>query len=57
MERSKDYPEMGKIASSCEDPSGKLYSDSSAALHTDVAAFVRRGWQQLPWETGQKMAT
>lgn len=45
VEQNKDRQEMSEAAASCEEPSGKWNSDSSAAPHTGSQLVSEIGWE------------
>ena len=45
VEQNKDYQEISEAAASCEEPSGKWNSDSSAAPHTGSQPVSEMGWE------------
>ena len=45
VEQNKDCQEISEAAASCEEPSGKWNSDSSAAPHTGSQLVSEIGWK------------
>ena len=45
VEQNKDCQEISEAAASCEEPSGKWNSDSSAAPHTGSQLVSEKGWK------------